>query len=106
MALAKCNGSSLQQISLHNIGNATEIGDESGREITQALIGHPNLMSLLLDGNSIGILTCVALGSLLQNPNFRLIELDLYGNNIDDEGAAALGSALANNTILEALNLG
>jgi len=35
-----------------------------------------------------------------------LIELDLYGNNIDDEGAAALGSALANNTILEALNLG
>jgi len=100
-ALEVCNDRSLERIEL----DCNEIDDEPAGEIIAALNRHRNLVKLSLLGNNIERNGCVALGNLLQNPTCKLKELYLNRNSIDDECVTVLVNALANNTILEKLDL-
>mmetsp|Transcript_10063 Transcript_10063/g.18411 ORF Transcript_10063/g.18411 Transcript_10063/m.18411 type:complete len:552 (-) Transcript_10063:40-1695(-) len=91
-----------------------DMNDEKAAVIIQALSGHSRLRKLSLSGNQIGTGGCAALATsgLMQNPNSRLMELDLNDNPINDPehldadlGAKFLASMMLGNTSLTRLNL-
>lgn len=63
------------------------------------------LESLWLYGNRIGSVGCMALATLLADPNSNINSLHLSGNQINTIGANSLVNSLANNTKLKRLFL-
>jgi len=64
-----------------------------------------NLMDLDLSDNGISADGCRGIAQLLQGGDSTLTKLDLYDNNIRDEGVAILADSLRNNTSLATLHL-
>jgi len=58
-----------------------------------------------LYGNRIGNSGCEALAELLKHPNSNLLHLELYSNEVDNEGVSFLSNSLANNKKLKVLNI-
>ena len=78
------------------------ISDEVGGKLIKALAGHIGLKKLDLIKIQIGREGCTAISSLLQNPHSKLSLLGFHSNQIDNEGAMILSSALnGNNAIRE-----
>jgi Ran GTPase-activating protein (RanGAP) involved in mRNA processing and transport len=78
------------------------ISDEVGDKLIKALAGHIGLKKLDLIKIQIGREGCTAISSLLQNPHSKLTLLGFHNNQIDNEGAMILSSALnGNNAIRE-----
>ena len=92
----------LTKIELHNC----MITDEQLLSVIEA-VGEYHLEVLKLGGNRIGNSNdgCVALATLLEDPNSYLRRLALAVNNIDLDGATAIVSSLSNNTKLTHLSL-
>eukprot|EP00571_Detonula_confervacea_P006377 CAMPEP_0172324414 /NCGR_PEP_ID=MMETSP1058-20130122/51331_1 /TAXON_ID=83371 /ORGANISM="Detonula confervacea, Strain CCMP 353" /LENGTH=594 /DNA_ID=CAMNT_0013040689 /DNA_START=8 /DNA_END=1792 /DNA_ORIENTATION=+ len=81
------------------------IDDEGATALGNSLANQSTLRTLNIGWNkSITSLGWREFASCLRNPNSSLEKLSIAGNNIDDEGAAAVANALANNTVLKALN--
>jgi len=81
------------------------LSDEGFAGIATALRTHPQLESLYLEGNNIGLMGCIALADMLRGwGTSNLKTLDLDGNGIDDQGLQALAAGMTN-TKLEALYL-
>ena len=98
--LARCTN--LKRIDL----SYCNITDEQLLPMVEAARGHNSLEDLRLDENQIGNSGCVALATLLEEPNCNLQQLELSNNAIGNEGATALANGLTNNTKLRVLNLG
>ena len=95
VALRGCN-TSLKSITI----GYNQMGDgEQSVEIIESLVGHPKLESLELFGMNICGNECRALASLLSQSFTELRELNLYLNDIDDEGVDALVGALPNSEL-------
>ena len=90
---------------LHKVTvNNCNIADAQLLPIVDAMRGHM-LMDLNFVGNNIGNVGCGALATLLIDPNCNLHKLDLWGNNIADEGAIIIANSLVNNTKIQELDL-
>ena len=72
------NCTSLQSIHIVNC----EVSDQQLIPMVEAIGGHHSLKKLDLSDNRIGTAGCKALALLLEDPNSKLCELDLYNNNI------------------------
>ena len=94
--------SNLQRVTL----NYCNITDARLLPIVDAIRGHRLLEELDLYDNNIGNAGCDALATLLEDPNCNLHTLDLWGNNITDEGAIIIANSLVNNTKLHDLDFG
>ena len=64
-----------------------------------------SMEELELSANSIGNVGCLAIATLLEDPNCNLHTLELQGNGIGNEGAIAIANSLVNNTKLKKLRL-
>jgi len=85
------------------------ITDEQLLPIVEAIKGGCNasLENLVLDSNiRIGNAGCHVLATLLEDPHCSLQTLELYENQIGNEGATAIAISLSNNTKLQKLDLG
>ena len=71
--------------------------------IVEAVRGHHSLEQLYLYGNGIGNAGCIAIATLLSDPNSNINHINLGRNAIDNEGATILANVLANNTKLRNL---
>jgi hypothetical protein len=75
------------------------MGSEELVEIIEALVTHPQIEKLAFPSMSIGRNECAALGNFLRGST-SLQELNLFQNNIEDEGVDALvAGALVNSTL-------
>eukprot|EP00571_Detonula_confervacea_P009881 CAMPEP_0172301870 /NCGR_PEP_ID=MMETSP1058-20130122/3683_1 /TAXON_ID=83371 /ORGANISM="Detonula confervacea, Strain CCMP 353" /LENGTH=659 /DNA_ID=CAMNT_0013012163 /DNA_START=117 /DNA_END=2096 /DNA_ORIENTATION=+ len=100
-ALSRCKTTSLRTIKLCS----TQIDNEGAAKIVNALAVHNNLKEVTLCfRNTVGD-WCTALAQLLLNPMSKIEDLILGYNHLMDEGAIALGNALANNSTLKKLSL-
>lgn len=81
------------------------LDDEGCAEIALGLSVHSQLTSLLLCGNDIGTMGCIALGTLLKHTTRKLCTLDLSGNAVDDDGLEALLNGLMDNKEFKSLGL-
>ena len=66
-------------------------------DIITALSMHPQLTELCLSNMNMGRNECTALSTLLRCTTTQLENLNLFGNNIDDEGIEVLVNALSTN---------
>ena len=81
------------------------LSDEGFAEIATALRIYPQLESLHLEHNNIGLTGCIALGDTMRGwGTSNLTTLDLDGNEIEDQGLQALAAGM-NNSALEYLFL-
>eukprot|EP00984_Skeletonema_dohrnii_P011983 scaffold4822_cov93-Skeletonema_dohrnii-CCMP3373.AAC.1 len=81
------------------------LSDEGFAGIATALRTYPQLESLYLEGNDIGLMGCIALADMLRGWGAsNLKTLDLDRNGIDDQGLQALAAGMTS-TKLEALYL-
>ena len=92
----------LQELNL----SGNDIGDEGTLLLANALSSNSKLRTLDLDSNGVTARGCQGLAALLENPNCNLEELNLYINNVGDEGALIFASALVSNRKLKTLGLG
>ena len=99
-SVLKCCHKSLKVISI----DSNRMGDEPLVDIIEALSAHPQPEQLKLWSMNIGSNECTALANVLNSTMAALQELNLYNNNIDDEGVDALVGAVANSR-LQSLNL-
>ena len=97
--LIRCTN--LKQITLWDCG----ITDEQLLQMVEAIRGHRSLEELNLRVNRIGNAGCVAIATLLEDPNCSLHTLDVSLNAIGNEGASILAISLTNNTKLQQLRL-
>jgi len=95
-------------ITLDLSGNK-DIGDNGAEVLAESLRRSSDtvaLCKLILTYNSIGNVGASALGALLGECSVvGLVELDLNGNKVGDEGAVALAKGIETNTLLTHLNL-
>jgi Ran GTPase-activating protein (RanGAP) involved in mRNA processing and transport len=96
---------SLQSLSSLDLSGNKEIGDSGAEVLADALQSMPTLSELTLTYNSIGNLGSASLGALLENENCHLVDIDLNGNKVGDEGAVALAQGIKSNTSLTHLDL-
>ena len=96
LALGSCsNNRSLKRIELsHN-----QIGHVQLVDIIAALIMHPQLEYLYLQDMNVGRNECTALATLSENTTKQLQILDLYGNNVDDDGIESLTHAISGSNL-------
>lgn len=87
-----------------NLAN-TCVGDHGVDALVRALPSNETLKHLLLKNNHIGPVGAVAFAGLLKSPHCALWTLDLSANRVGDDGAEAMGEALAENTVLRCLDL-
>ena len=74
--------------------------DEGLDIICDSLLGNSTLKRLCLDGNdNITLAGWRALSNVIQHPKCRLIHLQLFGTEINDESADMLGSSLRGSSI-------
>ena len=92
-ALPKLRNLALNYNEISNIGGAT------------ALVNLTTLEEISLKDNKICSNGCTAIGNLLRKGDCSLKELNLYTNNVDDEGAEILANSLKHNTTLSCTNL-
>ena len=92
-ALPKLRNLALNYNEISNMGGAT------------ALVNLTTLEEISLKDNKICSNGCTAIGNLLRKGDCSLKELNLYTNNIDDEGAEILANSLKHNTTLSCMNL-
>jgi len=79
-----------------------EMNDEECRRLCPAIESHHlGLRSLELNGNRLKHGGCVAIATLLANPNCVMNRLSLENNRITDQGAVALSNGLMNNKHLK-----
>ena len=81
------------------------LNDEDMRHLTDSLLGNSRLKKLDLSGND--KITSVGwreLSTVIRHPNCKLTKLSLSWNEIDDEGAIIVGSALSGSSV-KALDL-
>ena len=97
--LIRCTN--LKQITLWDCG----ITNEQVVPIVEAIEGHNSLEELHLKVNRIGNAGCVAIATLLEDPNCNLHTLDVSISAIGNEGASILAISLTNNTKLQQLSL-
>ena len=81
------------------------IDDDLCRMIIGGLVGNTGMRALDFSHNRIGDLGAQAVGTVLLQPQLKLVELDLGDNEIREDGVAALGDALAVNKTLQSLSL-
>ena len=81
------------------------MGNEPLVDIIEAFSVHPQLEKLELVGMNVGRSECRAILVLLLRADIELQELNLSGNDIDDEGVDDLASDLSNNSSLRVLRL-
>ena len=72
--------------------------------MVEAMRGIHSLENLFLNVNGISSAGCEALATLLEDPNSNLEQLQLFHNNIGNEGAIAIANSLTNNTKLQSLD--
>ena len=101
LAIGSCS-KSLKHI---NISHYTTMEIGQLVNIITALSMHPQLEVLDLPGMSIGRNECTALSTLLRCTTTQLQELNLSGNDIDDEGVKDLVNVLSNGHKLRELGL-
>ena len=83
-----------------------ELGDEGMKILCDGLVGNSTVKRLELGGNSgITPIGWRALLTVLQHPNCKLAQLELYDTEISDESAVMLSTALVGGTSRN-LNLG
>jgi len=100
--LLRCTTTQLQELIL-NENNIDDVGVEI---LVNGLANVNTLQTLNLCSNrSITIKGWKAVATLLKRPNSNLQQLEIYHNNIGDEGALIFANALANNSTLETLDL-
>eukprot|EP00984_Skeletonema_dohrnii_P023868 scaffold12966_cov78-Skeletonema_dohrnii-CCMP3373.AAC.1 len=76
------------------------ISDEGFVGIATALGTYPQLESLSLEYNNIGLMGCIALGDSMRGwGTSNLKHLDLDGNGIDDQGLQALAAGMTNTSL-------
>jgi len=93
-------------ISLHHFDILSwELDDISAGKIIASLAIHHTKLKTLDLHTVMGIDSCIELSKLLRMPNSKLENLDLFGCDIVDEGAIALGDALGENKSLKKLVL-
>eukprot|EP00984_Skeletonema_dohrnii_P031461 scaffold23977_cov123-Skeletonema_dohrnii-CCMP3373.AAC.1 len=79
---------------------ACNLSDEGFAGIATALRIQPQLESLHLEGNNIGLMGCIALGNSIRGwETSNLKTLDLDGNDIDDQVLEVLATAMANTAL-------
>jgi hypothetical protein len=104
VALIRAEGSRIH--TLHLIGN--EIGPDGARAIAEALRGNRSLKALAIKSAALGPKGAKHFAELLaaEGDEACVLEtLDLGANLVEDEGARALGEALATNGHLQTLGL-
>lgn len=82
------------------------IGPDGGIGLAKALTQNRTLTSLDLGSNGIRAAGAGAFANALQSNNSSLASLNLWGNQIGDEGTVELASSLRYNSALTELNLG
>jgi len=97
--LLRCTN--LREISL----SSCRIDDAIVENVVKAIRGHRQLEKLELESNMIRSAGCEALATLIQDPDFNLVTLDLQNNLIDTTGAIAMAKALPNNRKLTGIYL-
>jgi Ran GTPase-activating protein (RanGAP) involved in mRNA processing and transport len=86
-----------------SLGGSRDVGVEGARVLATSLQGNKTLTSLTFMGNNIGNEGAAAIADAL--PHTILISLYLIQNNIGTDGATAIANALKNNSTLTALDL-
>ena len=82
-----------------------EIGDESAIDLGCAFVVNKSLRRLRLDGAGLSPVGWRALSKLLKPSSSKLLELSIVSCEIDDAGAFAIVTAMAENQSLEVLNM-
>ena len=85
--------------------NDTGLNNESVLKIVRSLRGNTKLERLTLSYNSVTIQAAEEIGSLLQDPNCNLIQLDLGSCGMNNESTQIIVSSLIGNTKLVKLDL-
>ena len=102
LVLRGCN-KSLKSVKFTN----NRMGDDVPLvDIIEALSAHPQLEKLELHGMNVGRTVCMtALANLLRHTTTNLQKLNLWENEIDDDGVDALVGAIITNSRLSVLDL-
>jgi len=99
--LLKHPASKLKDVSL----NSCQLDDNGLSIVCDSLLGNSRMMRLNLDGNKkITSIGWGALSTVLQHPKCKLVNLQLYGAEINDESANILGIGLRGSSV-KALDL-
>jgi Ran GTPase-activating protein (RanGAP) involved in mRNA processing and transport len=96
---ALAGGSSLVKLTLKE----NRIGDDGARALAEGLKGNKTLTKLGLRENQIGAQGARALAGVLAKTSLEILNLDW--NQIGDDGASAMGAALAASTTITALHI-
>ena len=84
----------------------SDIDDEGIETLTQALAHIHDFRKLIITNNgTITMRGWKTVATLLERPNCKIKELELYRNNLGDEGARIFVDALSSNSSLEVINL-
>ena len=105
LAISRTKMNRLARIDLWHTG----IGDKNAADLINALnamCGLSNLLDLWLCGNRIGKNGCLALFSLLKNPECRILSLDLSSNLFDDVDITILIDGLVVPNALKCSSIG
>ena len=93
-----------RQINTVRLGE-NHLGPAHASVIAPALRGKSGLTVLLLDKNEIGAIGAKSLADALGASESHVTELDLASNSLGDEGAAAVGAALATSPSVAIISL-
>ena len=104
LAIEGCN-KSLKKIEFY-VNQEVENGRHLATGVITALSSHPQLEELDLRNMHIGRNECILLATLIRCTTTKLQHLNLFDNDIDDEGIECLVSNLAGSREMRVLNLG
>jgi len=102
VALSSCATKTLEDVIISDAG----LGDGQIVDIILALSMHPCLVSVSFCGNIMERNACMALSTLIQWTTTELLDLELDGNAIGDEGMELLVTGLSSSASLDMLRLG